>query len=148
MQDAENASVDGSKLVVTTHAAHRWASRVRGNEHLPRQEAEADLMRCARVAEVRTTAPSWLLVADDEFLDSRYLMLGDDIAIIVVPLGRSTTRWAATTVVTRTDAGSVASAQRRSARHLRMIQERERTPRRIRGDNRRDPGRSVTELDD
>lgn len=148
MQGAEKTFAQGSKLVVTTHAATRWASRVRGNDHLPRREAEADLMRCAQVAEIRTTAPAWLLVGDEEFNDSRYLMLGDDIAIVVVPVGRSNTSWAATTVVTRTDAGSVASARRRSARHQRMMQERERSPRRIRGDGRRDDPRPVGDLDD
>lgn len=145
----DNSLWDGTKLVVTTHAAKRWASRVRGDDHLPRNEAEADLVRCAQVAEVRDAAPDWLLVADDEFADSRYLMLGEDVAIVVVPLGRSTTRWAATTVVTRTDAGSVASAQRRSARHLRMLQERERSPRRIRHhDSRRHRGRLSLEHED
>ncbi len=148
MQGAEKTFARGSKLVVTTHAATRWASRVRGNDHLPRREAEADLMRCAQVAEIRTTAPAWLLVGEEEFNDSRYLMLGDDIAIVVVPVGRSNTSWAATTVVTRTDAGSVASARRRSARHQRMMQERERSPRRIRGDGRRDDPRPVGDLDD
>lgn len=148
MQGAEKTFAQGSKLVVTTHAATRWASRVRGNDHLPRREAEADLMRCAQVAEIRTTAPAWLLVGDEEFNDSRYLMLGDDIAIVVVPVGRSNTSWAATTVVTRTDAGSVASARRRSARHQRMMQERERSPRRIRGDGRRNDPRPVGDLDD
>lgn len=148
MQGAEKTFAQGSKLVVTTHAATRWASRVRGNDHLPRREAEADLMRCAQVAEIRTTAPAWLLVGDEEFNDSRYLMLGDDIAIVVVPVGRSNTSWAATTVVTRTDAGSVASARRRSARHQRMMQERERSPRRIRGDGRRDDPRPLGDLDD
>ena len=148
MQGAEKTFARGSKLVVTTHAATRWASRVRGNDHLPRREAEADLMRCAQVAEIRTTAPAWLLVGEEEFNDSRYLMLGDDIAIVVVPVGRGNTSWAATTVVTRTDAGSVASARRRSARHQRMMQERERSPRRIRGDGRRDDPRPVGDLDD
>ncbi len=148
MQGAEKTFARGSKLVVTTHAATRWASRVRGNDHLPRREAEADLMRCAQVAEICTTAPAWLLVGEEEFNDSRYLMLGDDIAIVVVPVGRSNTSWAATTVVTRTDAGSVASARRRSARHQRMMQERERSPRRIRGDGRRDDPRPVGDLDD
>lgn len=148
MQGAENTFVQGSKLVVTTHAATRWASRVRGNDGLPRREAEADLMRCARVAEIRTTAPAWLLVGEEEFNDSRYLMLGDDVAIVVVPVGRSNTSWAATTVVTRTDAGSVASARRRSARHQRMMQERERSSRRIRSDGRRDEPRSAGDLDD
>lgn len=151
MAGAENDYLEGSKLVVTTHAANRWASRVRGNDHLPRSEAEADLMRCAQVAEVRATAPDWLLVIDEEFRDSRYLMLGDDVAIVIVPLGRSSTRWAATTVVTRTDAGSVASARRRSERHLRMLQERERTPRRIRHDGhngRRHQAPAVPDLDD
>lgn len=148
MQGAENTFVRGSKLVVTTHAATRWASRVRGNDHLPRREAEADLMRCAQVAEIRAKAPAWLLVGEEEFNDSRYLMLGDDIAIVVVPVGRSNTSWAATTVVTRTDAGSVASARRRSARHQRMMQERERSPRRIRGDGRRDDPQPVADLDD
>lgn len=148
MQGAENTFVPGSKLVVTTHAATRWASRVRGNDHLPRREAEADLMRCAQVAEIRAKAPAWLLVGEEEFNDSRYLMLGDDIAIVVVPVGRSNTSWAATTVVTRTDAGSVASARRRSARHQRMMQERERSPRRIRGDGRRDDPQPVADLDD
>ncbi|MBF6618760.1 MAG: hypothetical protein ITG02_00835 [Patulibacter sp.] len=147
MAGAENDYLQGSKLVVTTHAANRWASRVRGNDHLPRHEAEADLMRCAQVAEVRATAPDWLLVIDEEFHDSRYLMLGDDVAIVIVPLGRSSTKWAATTVVTRTDAGSVASARRRSERHLRMLQERERTPRRIRH-GRRDGASMAPELDD
>jgi hypothetical protein len=148
MQGAEKTYVQGSKLVVTTHAASRWASRVRGDEALPRREAEADLMRCAQVAEVRATAPAWLLVGAEEFNDSRYLMLGDDVAIVVVPVGRSSTSWAATTVVTRTDAGSVASARRRSARHQRMMQERERSPRRIRSEGRRDESRPVGELDD
>lgn len=148
MQEAENTFAQGSKLVVTTHAATRWASRVRGNDHLPRREAEADLMRCAQVAEIRTTAPAWLLVGEEEFNDSRYLMLGDDVAIVVVPVGRSSTSWAATTVVTRTDAGSVASARRRSARHQRMMQERERSPRRIRSDGRRDEPRLAGDLDD
>lgn len=148
MPEGGDPYVQGGKLVVTTHAAHRWASRVRGNDHLPRREAEADLMRCAQVAEVRTTAPAWLLVGEEEFSDSRYLMLGDDVAIVVVPLGRSNTSWAATTVVTRTDAGSVASARRRAARHQRMMQERERSPRRIRGDGRRNGRQPVTELDD
>lgn len=148
MQGAEKTYVQGSKLVVTTHAASRWASRVRGDEALPRREAEADLMRCAQVAEVRATAPAWLLVGAEEFNDSRYLMLGDDVAIVVVPVGRSSTSWAATTVVTRTDAGSVASARRRSARHQRMMQERERSPRRIRSEGRRDESRPGGELDD
>lgn len=148
MQGAENTFVQGSKLVVTTHAATRWASRVRGNDHLPRREAEADLMRCAQVAEIRTTAPAWLLVGEEEFNDSRYLMLGDDVAIVVVPVGRSSTSWAATTVVTRTDAGSVASARRRSARHQRMMQERERSPRRVRSDGRRAEPRPLGDLDD
>lgn len=148
MQGADNTFVQGSKLVVTTHAATRWASRVRGDDHLPRREAEADLMRCAQVAEIRTKAPAWLLVGEEEFNDSRYLMLGDDIAIVVVPVGRSATSWAATTVVTRTDAGSVASARRRSERHQRMMQERERSPRRIRGDGRRDDPRPVGDVDD
>lgn len=148
MPGAENTFARGSKLVVTTHAATRWASRVRGDDHLPRREAEADLMRCAQVAEIRAKAPAWLLVGEEEFNDSRYLMLGDDIAIVVVPVGRSSTSWAATTVVTRTDAGSVASARRRSARHQRMMQERERSPRRIRSDGRRDDPQPVADLDD
>lgn len=148
MQGAENTFARGSELVVTTHAARRWASRVRGNDHLPRRDAKADLMRCAQVAEVHTTAPAWLLVSEEEFSDSRYLMLGDDVAIVVVPLGPSNTSWAATTVVTRTDAGSVAAAQRRSARHLRIMQERERSSRRIRGDGRREQSPAVGDFDD
>lgn len=148
MEGAEKTFERGSKLVVTTHAATRWASRVRGNDHLPRREAEADLVRCAQVAEIRSTAPSWLMVGEEEFNDSRYLMLGDDVAIVVVPVSRSGTSWAATTVVTRTDAGSVASARRRSARHQRMMQERERTPRRIRGAGRRDEPQLSGDFDD
>ncbi len=119
-----------AELVVTTHAANRWAARVRGNDQLPTGDAMSDLLRCVRVAEMRTTAPEWLLVGAEETSDSRYLMLGEDVAIVVVPIARGT-RWAATTVVTRTDAGSVDAARRRAARHLRLLRQREREPRRI-----------------
>lgn len=120
---------------------------MRGDDRLPRAHAEADLVRCAQVAELRQEAPVWLLVNDEEFAESQYLMLGDDIAIVVVPLGRGQ-RWAATTVVTRTDTGSVEMARRRSARHLRMLQQRESSPRRMRGGSARRHSGLLTELDD
>jgi hypothetical protein len=138
MSRVHDTSLRRARLVVTTHAAHRWAARVRGDDQLPTQEAESDLMRCARVAEVRAAAPEWLLVGDDDPAGSRYLMLGDDVAIVVVPINRGT-RWAATTVVTRTDAGSVDAARRRSARHLRLRRQREREPRRTPRERRSRP---------
>lgn len=138
---------DASRLVVTTHAAGRWAMRVRGDDRLPEADAERDLVRCAEVAELAEEAPAWLLVEEGQYPGSQYLMLGDDVAIVVVPL-RQSRRWAVTTVVTRTDTGSVQVARRRSARHMRLMQERESSPRRMRSDFRRRKIEPFDEYDD
>lgn len=106
------------KIEISRHAARRWAERVRQDRTIGLRTARTDMERCARLGTFQTAAPVWMYATDDGHEGSAYLMLGDDVALVLCRPPRRP--WVVVTVMTRHDAGGVHAAtlrERRQARH-------------------------------
>jgi hypothetical protein len=105
------------KMEISRHAARRWAERVRQDRTIGPRAARSDMQRCAQLGTVRAEAPDWMYASEDEYEDSVYLMLGDDVALVLCrPPNRA---WVVVTVMTRHDAGGVHAATLRERRQAR-----------------------------
>lgn len=105
------------KMEISRHAARRWAERVRQDRTIGPRSARSDMERCARLGTFQTEAPAWMYAADDLYEDSVYLMLGDDVALVLCRPPRRP--WVVVTVMTRHDAGGVHAATLRERRQAR-----------------------------
>lgn len=107
------------EMEISRHAARRWAERVRQDRSIGPRNARTDMQRCAPFGTVHEEPPAWMYAEDDSYRGSVYLMLGDDVALVLCrPRGQRP--WVVVTVMTRHDVGGIHAATlraRRKARH-------------------------------
>ena len=108
MMSTDRSAPTPDTVLVSRHAAERYRRRVRPGLDL--DAARAELERLRATSEISTVAPGWLHAAEPAV---RYLLLGEDIVLPVVPQGGG---WIATTCVTQP-----VTPTRRTAKTVRRV---------------------------
>ena len=103
----------GVKVRATKHAVERYHDRVRPGLSL--RAAEAELVRACSHGELTEKCPDWAHEHEAATAKRRYLMLGDDICLVLEP--HTELDWVIVTVLTRSGLSPEARARRNKRAH-------------------------------